>query len=513
MEKNLTEMLADLRLDLKDAATTWSDAELTRCVERAVSDLSRVLPREKSYELTVDSTVSSEAFTTLAALSATGITAATDISATSSGDTITVATQPDQPRPLSLKVTDANASITSLTVIVKGYGIDQEYIEETFYLSGGLIQTGTRYFRRVSEVEVDVIAGNGAGDTLSIGTASPTGVWIQLANHPIRPKSETASTGSRDSDFIMDYENGRLALITGTTLVANTAYTISYTKSRISIDTSVLLDLMRIDRVEHNAGSVPQSFVSWDMWGDILTLTGTEETQTEFSDSQHILIRYLAEHTVPNAAAPGSYPQFLNASVELAASSYALFIEALQHEHQAATDLASARTSLGSSAAKHTLSGTALTAAATALAAATTALGSTKVDDFLSGSSAPSGKKYLDDGDAYVTTVNVSDDVPQKYSDMARAAMDIARGFIAQAEAHTANGRAYIEQGSMYIYEIDRYLEEASRYIQSAEDSLNLSDRYRQEAIEKRNEAWSIWRNPGDFRGDFTTSSTRQTVR
>ena len=64
MAKTIQHYLNDLRLDLKDSGALWSDAELTRCVERAVGDYSRFSPLEKTLELIVDAEVASESFTT-----------------------------------------------------------------------------------------------------------------------------------------------------------------------------------------------------------------------------------------------------------------------------------------------------------------------------------------------------------------------------------------------------------------------------------------------------------------
>jgi len=45
MAKTIQHYITDLRLDLKDSGALWSDPELTRCVEKAVADYSRLVPR------------------------------------------------------------------------------------------------------------------------------------------------------------------------------------------------------------------------------------------------------------------------------------------------------------------------------------------------------------------------------------------------------------------------------------------------------------------------------------
>jgi hypothetical protein len=544
--KTLTEMLIDLRLDLKDTAALWSDAELIRSVKKAVADLSRFLPLEKSYELTIDTTVTSESFTTLAATSATTIVNAASLATVKSGDTCTLTgSQPDLPRTVKITVTDANASITAFTIIVKGNDADGNYIEECFYFAGGLVQTGKRYFKKVTSVEVDAIAGNGTADTLSVGLGTPTGVWISLANKPIRPRSESVTsvagttTYARDTDYLMDDVNGKIALKSGGSMAAATAYLIGYTKSRISIDLSSISDFIRANRVEYPTRNVPQTFISWDMWAKIITFAGAaNESQSEFADKEHAVIQYYAEHFPPGVSAPGSYPSFLDATVELAAGAYALFIKAIQYEHQAVTDFASSRTALGSIAAVHTLAKAALALADTQLDSAVVAGLFTKVDvaldaiatkvglvdTYLTGSTAPAAKKYLDDGDAYLTILNDADNVPQKHADFARASIELAQALLKESEAYvgeatvrlqesdrwTSAARAWIEQANSYVYEMDRYLEEANRYIVIAQDCLIIADKFRTEAIEKRNEAWSIWRDSSQYLGDFSLTTLRQ---
>ena len=413
MQKNLTEVLADLRLDLKDSGALWSDAELTRCVKRAVGDLSRFLPLEQTHEITFDLDVSDESWTSPATADEDKFVDAADISATVAGGTMTLTgTQPDIPRPVKITVTDADTSITAFCIIVKGNDIADKYIEESFYLSGGLIQTGKRYFKRVLEVEVDAITGNGAADVLDVGTDTHVGVWTELANKPIEAGSVenvTTSGGGTsyvlDTDFEIDYQQGRIALKSGGSMSAATAYEIDYKKSAIHIDISSLKDLIRIDRVEYPTGQVPQEYASLEVFNKILILKGSaRESQSKVSDEYHAVLYYMAEHFPPAASAPGSYPGFLSFTVELAAAAYALFMKAAQYEHQAATDFAAARTILTgtintATTGTHALAKVALDKAAVLLVASTGKidLALTKVATYLETNTNYAAKLLLED--------------------------------------------------------------------------------------------------------------------
>lgn len=253
MGKTLATHLSDIRTDLKDPATLWSDAELTRAVTRAYADLSRFLPRELYYEQRLSFTVTDEDFTTSAA----------------------------------------------------------------------------------------------------------HGTYKALANKPIKYESEVVKntagtvTYTRNSDYVMDYMNGQITTLTGSTMVVLTAYHISYTKSKIAVDLSSLTPI-RIGTVEYPAHSIPKQTVSAELYGDVLTVMCSEDTQEEMSLNKHILVQYYVPHTVP-ATAAGTCPAFLDETVNLATAAYALFTKAVQYEHQAVTDLASARTALGFIAAIHLL--------------------------------------------------------------------------------------------------------------------------------------------------------------
>ncbi len=59
----LTEMLVDMRLELSDATTFWSDAELTRAVQKSVSLMSRFIPKRVIVEATITRSITGETLT------------------------------------------------------------------------------------------------------------------------------------------------------------------------------------------------------------------------------------------------------------------------------------------------------------------------------------------------------------------------------------------------------------------------------------------------------------------
>jgi len=259
---NLTEYRTELRLDLKDATTLWSNDELDRCVERAVADLSRFIPLEAVYEYTIDYTVEDES-----------------------------------------------------------------------------------------------------------STAPAAGTYKALAYKPIKPESETVTTDpagttyTRDTDFTMDYINGKYTIISGGSISENDSLLFDYTKSRLGIDISAIISaLIRVVQVEYPVDKVPQQLVSFNIWNEFMYIGSQKvgQSQIQLTDKEHIAIYYDKEHTFPTVSADGSYQEYLDQVVCIGAGAYALLIKAIQYEHQSVTDLASSRTALGNLSGIHTAVGTAL---------------------------------------------------------------------------------------------------------------------------------------------------------
>mgnify|MGYP001558151698 CR=1 FL=1 len=576
----LPEFRALLRLDLKDSGALWSDAELTRCIRMAVDDLSRHLPLEKIYEVTLDVDVTDEGFTTPATASATAIVNAQTLNGKVSGNTLTIADNtPDVPRRLTVKFTDADASVTALTIIVKGYDQNGYYVEESWYLKDlptTVAVQGKNYFKYVSEVEVDDVAGTqDVADTISVGTGNAYDSFIYLANKPIKPETETVTsspagtTYTRDTHYTMDYANGAIKFINVTGMAAGTAYLIDYTKSKLGIDISSILPVVtRIQRVEYPIDQIPQQFATFNIFGDYMYIGSkqTGKSQEEMVDGDHVAIYYERKHVAPGELSIGSYPDFLDELVAIGAGGYALLMEALQYEQQAATDLASARTELGYIGGSDGVSGVhALVVVAlnkvttyletndttdnakdvlanitddianlrnaivTAMTAVVTDLGyvtSKSLDKVTTGAEA-----YLDTGDDKINTVNIGDTVAQNYAVYSRTRAEIAQvrvnmvlGYLQEASQRLDNLRTYIEEaggwnrmadtflneGLARISEIDRYLNEAQAYETAATADLTLADRFRAEASIKLAEFHTILKDKGEYRRRTSSASLKQ---
>lgn len=534
---DLTEMMDELVIDLKmTLGTEISIAEATRAIERAVDDMSRHLPRERIYEHTWIEEVTDNSFTTPAASDTDKFVDNAGLVDTEDADVFTLTTTKwqDIPRPVIITITDANTSITRFTLIVKGTDADGVYREERFYRQGGLVQTGKVYFYQIYEVEMNEIGGSDTNDTLDVGSgaADTAGaeIWVQLDN-PIEPESEgiysAASKGgtkyTRDTDYYMDYANGRICFTSAGDMVAATTYYANYNRAQMSIDISAIMpQLIRIVDVIYPVDKIPQQQVAFTIWENMLTIGSPRPkvSQEAIADKEHLAIYYEARHAPPTYVGSGSYPEHLDQVVLIGAAGYALLMEALQYEQQAVTDLAEVRTTLGylgiggaTPTLEYALVDTALDKAAVLLTASTGKidLALAKVATYLetndstdnakdvlanitddiaelrtaigSGVSGALGKLYtmldkassvdidaatvgavawLLEGELLINQLNDGKNVPENFADYARVKVQIA---LARVQVATA----YAQEAQIRLANLRSYIEEAGGWMRMGE--------------------------------------------
>ena len=529
--KTKLQMRTDLATDLKVTIDTEiTTAEANRAIDRAYSDLSRFLPDEKIHEDSLQFAVADESVIFPADTSLDAIVADEALTTSTDGDKATIDGQPDVPRPLTITLTDGDGSITGFTTIINGIDKDDQALQEIFHYTLGDSKTitGLKYFKAIFSVEFNQIDGNGAGDVFDLGYGAYTNVWVYMANSPIKWASESATdTDSNDivrnTDFYIDYANGRVKAISGGDIVAGETSTFAYTKSQIGIDISDLPDLIRVQRVEYPVGAMPQNFVQNDVFGKYVVVTGSGESgeQELMAEDRQYRIYYDAKHQVAGEYSPGTEPSFLTDTVLMAAGAYALYTYALKQEHQAATDIASARTALGNATGTHSALALALADvekylddnsgadAAGILADITTDVAelrtkiivaqdlvNTLVDgvitdlgsandaranymgataNYVDGGTAPDIKKYLDDGDATLNTVATGGEgaaVPESYARYAQitkdalvAAHEQDRRFYQQnATARTNAAMAAANEVAQRLSHLRTYMEQSTGY-------------------------------------------------
>lgn len=375
-------------------------------------------------------------------------------------------------------------------------------------------------------------------------TALAAGTYASLDNAMVEPQSETVTnaaadtTYTRDTDYTMDYFNGKITIIAAGDITVGDVPLISYTKHKAGCDvSSIASELLRIERVEYPAGYIPRNTVSYEKWKDYLTLTSpVAGSQVTLSDGKHVWIYYHAEQTPPTATAVGSYPVFLDEAIIAGAKSYALFLRVLQlielartsatsgttDTTNAATQNANAVTELGKCAAKITLAATALTSMATKIGTAETAIDSvTDMDTHLSAAvialnlvqvatdmiadadaafnaaaaELALGAGFLQTGDAAIPTANVGKDVAENWRQYAEAEAALGSQYNREGEGRVSMANAIISEAAQRISiaqanlekwnnKSDKYLGSASGYQAQAAQYMAQADNYVKQAVQ-----------------------------
>lgn len=320
--------------------------------------------------------------------------------------------------------------------------------------------------------------------------------FVSLANGHIKAESETITdntgdtTYTRDTDYTMDYLNGKIKALSTGSIVDTSTCKASYTKIQIGASISSIADeLLRIEKVEYPAGNVPQQFVSFSVWGSYMTITSTHETQTTLSDGKHINIYYLAEHTAPTDMVAGSYPDFLDSAIISGAEAYALALRVLKLLDAAISDVSDADTPLAAGV-------SALDDVATNLADANIALDvvTTRVT---------AGVTFLTTGSAKIQTIN--------------AAADVAITYRQYAETEVAGALAYVQEGAQRIAMAEALIAEAAQRVaisnatmEGAIRNIELAKIIKEEAEAKYKEFWSILNDKLQLKIPTSLTSVKQ---
>jgi hypothetical protein len=277
------------------------------------------------------------------------------------------------------------------------------------------------------------------------------GTYASLANKPIKWDSETITTDPA-----------------GTTYTRDTDYTMDYSNGEITtisggdmaISTGYLasytnyregIDISSItDLIRVRRVEYPissEATIKWVPFYIHSDVLYISGEDRQISDKRHLAVYYDAACTPPTAGADGSYPSFLDEVVLKGASAYALMTKSLSLSHDA-------NTTLGEVAAIWTDEETYRDAA----------------------------HAYLTSGDNYINTVNVGGNVAELY------------GTYAQVDATIARLSENVRNAKM----------------SHANAQISLADRYMKEALERRNEFWSILRDKGQYRSETALVAQRQ---
>jgi hypothetical protein len=110
-----------------------------------------------------------------------------------------------------------------------------------------------------------------------------------------------ATTWTQNTDYTVDYTNGKITVPATSTITAGAILVITYQLSRTAFDLSSLTNLRSVTGVEIIYGRVPDEFSGFSLRGTMLTVTTRgSKSQVNIPGSYHLRIAYEARHTPPD---------------------------------------------------------------------------------------------------------------------------------------------------------------------------------------------------------------------
>ena len=126
---------------------------------------------------------------------------------------------------------------------------------------------------------------------------------------------------------------------------------------------------------------------------------------------------------------------------------------------------------------------------------------------------ATEARERIDSANGYSTEASQRLAIADRWISEARERVSSAGGYIGEAANLLGVSASYINEAAERMGEIDRYVAESTQYIGLAASDRELANNFKLEAVERRNEAWSIWKDPSQYLGDFTMGALRQPMK
>jgi len=338
-----------------------------------------------------------------------------------------------------------------------------------------------------------------------VWTSTTYGAYVSLANKPIKYGSEVVTsadavtTYTRDTDYTIDYMNGKITVISGGDMAETTAYLISYDMHKEAIDVSSITDLVRIGRVEYPLGTNNiKEFIPFAYWNGLVFIS-----PLQFTDKYHIAIYYDAQCVAPVAGTAGSYPLFLDEIVVKGALAYCLITRGLEMADDAKDNLASAATPLAGL-------DTILDQIDTQTAALETLFADfadiwTDEDTYRT-----LAVSMLSTGSPLINTVTKGARVGELHATYAQTYISIARLAETRVTGYSVETSARVALVAGYINEANARISEAGSYQSAADKQTALASKYFEEGIERRNEFWTVLKDKSQHRYELSLVSQRQ---
>ena len=115
----------------------------------------------------------------------------------------------------------------------------------------------------------------------------------------------------------------------------------------------------------------------------------------------------------------------------------------------------------------------------------------------------PNVEDLLEAGDDLINTVNVGSDVPELYRRFAETTVLVARAYEQKRADFLTEAARLIDKANLWVGEAQNRIQNAGQYLQ-------LAERFKAEAVERRNEAWAIWNAPNQLQTQHAASLALQ---
>ena len=450
--KTLTTFRTDLRTDIQGSITEFPDASVDRAVERAVAELSKFLPFEKVLDVFIgDRTVTDEAFT-------------------SSDDTdVSLANSPIQGQTEQVRSATGGGG----TLFTLGTDYEMNYFNGTIKtLSIGSIVDATVTYISYEKngIVVDISAATNIMEVLRLESPIDSRTYQEIKSFQLWDTKIFIGAGMKESQMkLLENKNFWMYYTTEwTTPVAGTGSeypahldelvskgSLGFLLSGLAAKqyqtavTELVLANAELDETDGNFTSAAAIFTDLDIALVAANAALDEISWTLFlamidhASNDDAVVNLIAANTALDALTSEGFTDFDTA---LAAANTALdagkvFADAV---NDASGGAALDKVELQINAATDSVEENEVNAQADL---------TTGTDTYLAGGVAPSGQKYLVDGDGFLNQVNVGENVAENHVQYSLASIRMSEAYVAAASVAQGLGANRLGSAQAFIQE------------------------------------------------------------
>lgn len=225
--------------------------------------------------------------------------------------------------------------VNAVRIELSDTGEEKEYHEDT--IIRGIeksVALMSRLIPKRSIVETTIIID--FSETLTIADG-----YGYLAHRPVYTGSLVISGKTLDTDYQIDYLNGKVTSLNGS--LPDAAYPVTYSLDTSMFDLySILPDYIKVERFEYPTGQHPPTLVTVEHFGDFIAFKG----DVRLAQGNHLRVVYLGKWTPPTEFADGNYPLHLDDLIIIGSVGQTLIFKAEKYTQEAAAAVIAAQSVL-----------------------------------------------------------------------------------------------------------------------------------------------------------------------